>query len=134
LKQRTISNESDAVLIDASVSIPAEEDSSVFENLSVNLAQIRKLKGVMGYILRSNSSAIIDLEDSENVIPYAMFCSQTLESCQEIARLFSMGEAESMIVEGRNVKVLCMKLGENKINVFMENSAAHASIIEKLML
>lgn len=133
-RQKILENESEGELGSVISSAVDEDNTSVFDNLSASLVEIRKLKGVMGYILRSDSSAVIDLDDSEKIIQYAILSSQALESCQEMARLLSMGETESMIVEGVNLKVLCMKLGENKINVFMENFAAHGSIIEKLML
>jgi predicted regulator of Ras-like GTPase activity (Roadblock/LC7/MglB family) len=133
-KQKTGNNEAETVLNSAAVVTAVEDENSVFANLSTSLAEIRKLKGVIGYILRNNSSAVIDLNESDKIIPYATLASQVHESCKEIARLFSMGETESMLVEGENVKVLCMNLGENRISVFMEISATHAWIIKRILL
>jgi predicted regulator of Ras-like GTPase activity (Roadblock/LC7/MglB family) len=56
------------------------------------------------------------------------------DSCQEVAKQFNLGEAESMLVEGVTVKVLCMSLGENRISVFMMKSAVHAWIIKRILL
>ena len=39
-------------------------ENSVFSNLSKSLAEIRKSKGVKGYILRSNSSALVDFGEN----------------------------------------------------------------------
>ena len=48
-------------LPDGAAVISVGDDNSVFASLAASLAEIRKLKGVLGYILRSNTSAIIDL-------------------------------------------------------------------------
>jgi predicted regulator of Ras-like GTPase activity (Roadblock/LC7/MglB family) len=56
------------------------------------------------------------------------------DSSQEITKQFNLGETESILVEGKNVKVLCMSIGENKISVFMEKSATHAWIIKRILL
>ena len=56
------------------------------------------------------------------------------ESCQEISKQFNLGETESMLVEGENVKVLCMSMDENKVSVFMEKTATHAGIIKRILL
>lgn len=47
-------------------------DNSVFANLAATLVEIRKLKGVLGYILRSSSAAVLDLTQKESVTDYAM--------------------------------------------------------------
>ena len=57
----------------AVVTSNTEAETATFASLSASLAEIRQLKGVIGYILRSNSSAIIDLPPTEKVTEYAMF-------------------------------------------------------------
>jgi predicted regulator of Ras-like GTPase activity (Roadblock/LC7/MglB family) len=116
----------------AVISVGAE--NSEFASLTTSLAEIRKLKGVMGYILRSNSSAIIDLTEQDKIIEYAILSTQISESSLEIAKQFSLSDIESVLVEGKNVKVLCMSVGENKISVFMEKTATHAWIIKRILL
>jgi hypothetical protein len=66
--------------------ISVEDEDSVFASLSASLAEIRKLKGVNGYILRSSTSTIIDLTEQEKIIEYASLSSQISESGREIAR------------------------------------------------
>ncbi len=105
-----------------------------FTSISSSLAEIRKLSGVIGYILRSDASAIIDLAFPEKLTDYALFSYEISETCQEIAKNFSLGETESMLVEGEAVKILCVNIGENKISVFMEKSATHAGIIKRILL
>jgi predicted regulator of Ras-like GTPase activity (Roadblock/LC7/MglB family) len=110
------------------------ESSSGFENLAASLAEIRKLKGVMGYILRSNTSAIIDLTENNKVSQYAILSSHIQESSNEMAKQFNLTDVESVLVEGKTVKVLCMGLGENRMSIFMEKNATHAWIIKRILL
>jgi predicted regulator of Ras-like GTPase activity (Roadblock/LC7/MglB family) len=109
------------------------EENFSFASLNSILAEIRKLKGVIGYILRSNTSAIIDLAEPEKIIQYALLSSQIYDSCQEISKQLNLGETESILVEGEKVKVLCMYLGENKLSVFLERTATHAWIIKRFL-
>jgi predicted regulator of Ras-like GTPase activity (Roadblock/LC7/MglB family) len=114
--------------------ISVEDDNSAFANLAASLAEIRKLKGVMGYILRSNSSAIIDLAEQDKIIEYAILCTQLSESSSEMAKQFNITDIESVLVEGKKVKVLFMSIGENNVGVFMEKTATHAGIIKRILL
>jgi len=133
LKQKT----NDEILIESTESSPVisvGEDKSDFSSLAASLTEIRKLKGVMGYILRSNSSAIIDLTEQERIIEYAILLSQITESTNEMAIQFNLADIESVLVEGKFIKVLCMSIGDNKIGIFMERTATHASIIKRILL
>ncbi|MCL4430074.1 MAG: hypothetical protein M1167_04910 [Chloroflexi bacterium] len=133
VKQKTCTEVS-TELADGAAVISAGDDNSGFTNLAAILAEIRKLKGVMGYILRSDSSAIIDLTEQDKIIDYAILSSQISESSQEMAKQFNLANIESVLVEGKNVKVLCMNVDENKIGIFMEKTATHAWIIKRILL
>jgi len=133
MKQKTCT-ETSTELIDCVAAISVGDDNAVFTNLSASLAEIRKLKGVMGYILRSKTSAIIDLTEQDKIIDYAVLSSQISESSLEMAKQFNLSNIESVLVEGKNAKVLCMNVGENKIGVFMEKTATHAWIIKRILL
>ena len=85
MKQKT-STELATELPDGAAVISVGDDNSVFTNLADSLAEIRKLKGVMGYILRSDTSAIIDLTEQEKIIEYAVLSSQISESSIEMAK------------------------------------------------
>ena len=133
MKQKT----NDEILIESTESSPVisvGEEKSDFSSLAASLTEIRKLKGVMGYILRSNSSAIIDLTEQERIIEYAILLSQITESTNEMAIQFNLADIESVLVEGKFIKVLCMSIGDNKIGIFMERTATHASIIKRILL
>jgi predicted regulator of Ras-like GTPase activity (Roadblock/LC7/MglB family) len=116
----------------APISIDTEDSS--FASLGASLAEIRKLKGVVGYIMRGNSSAMLDIPDRERVSPCALLSYQLHESCLDIAKQLSMAEIESVLVEGGDMKVLFIKIGENKISVFMEKGANHMWIIKRILL
>ena len=118
---------------DAAV-ISVGDENSAFSNIAASLAEIRKLKGVNGYILRSNTSAIIDLTEQDKTIEYAILSSQISVSSREIAKQFNMADIESVLVEGKSAKVLCMSIGENKIGIFMEKTATHSWIIKRIRL
>lgn len=133
MKQKT-SAELATELPDGATVFSFGEDTSVFANLAASLAEIRKLKGVMGYILRSDTSAIIDLTEQDKIIEYAVLSSQISESSIEMAKLFNLADVESVLVEGKSVKVLCMSVSENRISVFMEKTATHAWIIKRILL
>jgi predicted regulator of Ras-like GTPase activity (Roadblock/LC7/MglB family) len=133
LKPRTNDPDDENDFNDSAV-ISLHDEKSTFASLSTSMAEIRKLKGVIGYILRSNDSVIIDLASSEKLTDYAIFSYEVAEACQEMIKNFNFGETESMLVEGENVKVLCMNIDENKVSVFMEKNATHAWIIKRILL
>jgi predicted regulator of Ras-like GTPase activity (Roadblock/LC7/MglB family) len=133
LKQKTNVEISTEPHEDAPV-ISVGEDNSVFSSLAASLAEIRKLKGVKGYILRSNTSAILDLTEQEKISEWAILSSQISESSNEIAKQFNLADIESVLVEGKFVKVLCMSIGDNRIGIFMERAATHAWIIKRILM
>ena len=104
----------------------------IYEDLNSKLAEIRKDKNVLGYILRNDTTATIDIQEPEKIVEYAIFSSQVLESSQEISDLFELGAVQSVLIEGKESNVLCMKMGENKINILMEKDADCSKILKKL--
>ena len=134
MKQKTSTTEAETASTNDVAVISDGEENSAFASLSASLPEIRKLKGVMGYILRSNTSAIVDLTESDKISQYAILTSKIHESCQKIAKQFNLGQTESVLVEGENFKVLCLSIGENKISVLMDKSANHAWIIKRILL
>ncbi|MEM3626665.1 MAG: hypothetical protein QXZ25_01420 [Candidatus Bathyarchaeia archaeon] len=118
--------------------IPGEEETaSVQEMVSLDdvkgiMEEIKTCEGVIGYILRSPISAAIDLKDPTKIIDYAIFSSSTIETSEELSELFNLGEVKHILVEGKDVKVLSLTLGESKISVFIENGADCEKILKKL--
>jgi predicted regulator of Ras-like GTPase activity (Roadblock/LC7/MglB family) len=113
--------------------ISTADDNEMFAGLAASLAEIRKLNGVNGYILRSNKSAIIDLIEQEKTSEYAILSTQINESSQEMAKQFNLSDIEYVLVEGKRSKALCMTLGENKIGIFMEKTATQDLIVKRIL-
>lgn len=134
LKQKPSTSETQAQFTEPVAVTSVGSENSAFESLSASLTEIRKLKGVIGYILRSNGSAIIDLNEQDKIMEYAVLSSQVHESSQEMAKQFNLGETETVLVEGKDIKMLCMTQGESRIGVFMDKSATHAWIIKRILL
>jgi predicted regulator of Ras-like GTPase activity (Roadblock/LC7/MglB family) len=114
------------------LSADSEEEDQTFTDLSSKLAEIRKDKGVIGYIIRNAASATIDLKEPEKLVEYAIFSSQVLESSREISDLFELGDVESILVEGKENNALCMTIDGNKISIFMEKDADHADVLKRI--
>jgi predicted regulator of Ras-like GTPase activity (Roadblock/LC7/MglB family) len=121
------------VIVDEEELGAASDEDGIYEDLSYELAEIRKDKNVLGYILRNETSATIDIEETEKIVEYAIFSSQALDSSQEISDESELGDIESVVIEGDENKALCMKVGENKINVFMKKETDCSKILKKLL-
>ena len=101
-------------------------------NLRANLEEIKKYDGVVGYILRNTTSASIDLKEPAKIIDYAMLSSTAFDATEEVSDVFELGDIKSIIVNGKNVKMLSLTVEQNKISIFMQNNADTEKILEKL--
>jgi predicted regulator of Ras-like GTPase activity (Roadblock/LC7/MglB family) len=110
----------------------AVEEASLVNELRTNLEEIKTYEGVIGYILRNSTSAAIDLKDPARIIDYAVLSFSALDASKQLSDLFSLGEANSIVVEGRDSKVLSLTIAGNKISVFMEKNADCEKILKKL--
>jgi len=110
----------------------ATEEVTSVDNLRASLEEVKTYDGVIGYILRNSTSAAIDLKDPMKIIDYAIISSSALDAGEELSRFFDLGEIKDIVVEGKNVKVLSLTVGENKVSVFMEKTADREKILRKL--
>ena len=131
-KKRSQQENSTTVIVDDNELSTAPEEDEAYTDLSNKLAEIRKDKDIIGYILRSTTSATIDLKEPEKIVEYAIFSSQVLDSSQEIADLYELDDVKSVLVEGKENKALCMDIDGNKISIFMEKNADHADILKRI--
>ena len=131
-KKQSLHETSTTVIVDDEADVTPNEEDKVFTNLSQTLAEIRKETGVIGYILRSNTSATIDLKEPEKIIEYAIFSSQVLDSSREISELFKLDAIKSVLIEGKETKALCMDIDGIKISIFMERNADHTDILKRV--
>jgi predicted regulator of Ras-like GTPase activity (Roadblock/LC7/MglB family) len=109
-------------------------NEDAFAKLAKALAEIRKTKGVTGFILRNTTTATIDIEEPTKLIQYAILSSQTVESSQEITEQFELGEAATIIIEGKDTKLLCINKDEIKIAIFMEPKTDHNDIQKRISI
>lgn len=131
-KKQGIQENSTTIIVDEDdIADPSEEDQT-FKDLSKKLAQIRKDKGVTGYILRNTITATIDLKEPEKIVEYAIFSSQVLDSSREISDLYELGDVKSVLIEGKQNKTLCLNIDGNKISIFMEKNADDADILKQI--
>jgi hypothetical protein len=110
-----------------------EEENSEYEDLLVEVQDVLKESDLVGYILKSDTKATIDLEDSSKIIEYAMLSSQAFESSETITNSLKLGDIKNILIEGKAVKALCVNLGQNKLSIFMEKTADHTDILKTLL-
>jgi predicted regulator of Ras-like GTPase activity (Roadblock/LC7/MglB family) len=111
----------------------AVEETTSMGNLRANLEEIKTYDGVVGYILRNSTSAAIDLKDPTKIIDYAILSSSAHDASVELSGLFNLGEVKAVVVEGKDVKMLSLAIGENKVSVFMEKGTDSKEIYKKLL-
>jgi predicted regulator of Ras-like GTPase activity (Roadblock/LC7/MglB family) len=120
------------VIVDEDELTANSEEDPVFTDLNAKLSEIRKEKGVIGYILRNTTSATIDLEEPEKIVEYAILSSQVLDSTREISDLFEIGDVENIFIEGKENNALCMTIDKNKVSIFMEKDADYDDILKRI--
>jgi predicted regulator of Ras-like GTPase activity (Roadblock/LC7/MglB family) len=102
------------------------------QTLRENLAQIRSLPGVTGYILKDQATAVFDMENSVNLMDYAMLASETFEAYATLTAAFELGEMENTLVECREAQMLCVTVDEASVAVFMEKNVDSKEIALKI--
>jgi hypothetical protein len=110
----------------------AVEETMPVNNLRASLEEIKNYYGVVGYILRNSTSASIDLKDPTKIIDYAILSSSSIDAGQELSELFDLGNAKSVIVEGKTIKMISMTVDDNKLSIFMEKNADSEKVLKKL--
>jgi predicted regulator of Ras-like GTPase activity (Roadblock/LC7/MglB family) len=91
-------------------------------DLKARLEELKNRDGVIGYILRNTTSASIDLKDPAKIIDFAVLSSSVIDASKELSEIFDLGNVNSTVVEGRNVKMLSLTIDENRISIFMEKN------------
>jgi len=116
----------------AAVTEPLTIEESHVNNLRANLEEIKTYDGVIGYIVRNSTSAAIDLKDPTKLIDYAVLSSSALDASEALSEDFNLGDVKSIIVTGKNVKVLSLTVSDNRISVFMDKEANYEKVLRKL--
>jgi len=116
----------------AAVTEPLAVEESHMNNLRANLEEIKTFDGVIGYILRNSTSAAIDLKDPTKLIDYAILSSSALDAGEVLSEDFNLGDVKSIIVDGKDVKVVSLTVSDNRISVFMDKEANCEKVLRKL--
>jgi predicted regulator of Ras-like GTPase activity (Roadblock/LC7/MglB family) len=110
----------------------AVEDATYESKLRASLEEIRNYDGIIGYILRNTKTASIDLKDPAKIIDYAVLSSSTFDAGQNLSDAFGLSDVKSIIVGGKNAKMLCMLVDENKISIFMMKDAEADKVLKRM--
>jgi predicted regulator of Ras-like GTPase activity (Roadblock/LC7/MglB family) len=108
------------------------EEVTGVNSLKASLEAIKEYNGVIGYILRNATSAAIDLKDPTKIIDYAILSSSALDAGKVLSELFDLGDANNIVVDGRNIKMVSLTVGESKVSVFMDKSANSEKVLRRL--
>jgi len=101
-------------------------------DLRAKLERIKAREGVIGYILRAQTSASVDINDPSKIIDYAVLSASVLESVESLLDAFTLGKICNIVVAGSKLKVLLLTIGEHTVSVFMEKNVTHESICKEL--
>lgn len=108
------------------------EEVGILTNTHNHLESIKTVKGVIGYILRDETSATINLRDPARVVEYAILSSTALDTAHQLADQLDLGEPKQVLIHGSKSKALCLNIEDEKVSVFTENDADIKAIIKKL--
>jgi len=111
---------------------PKVEVKEQVADLRTVLDRIQAREGVIGYILRASTSAAVDIKDPSKIIDYAVLSASALESAESLSEAFELGKLCSIVVEGKELKILLLTIGEHRISVFMEKNVDHNSIYREI--
>ncbi|HJW98365.1 MAG TPA: hypothetical protein VJ529_04475 [Candidatus Bathyarchaeia archaeon] len=114
---------------------PIVVDSSDFESrLRANMEEIRNYDGVVGYILKNTTSASIDVKDPTKIIDYAMLSSTIFDMTEEFSTLFNLEDVKDIIINGKNLKIVSLSVGKNRISIFLESNSDTDKVLEKIQM
>ena len=120
------------VEVEEPADVKAEVKEDIGADLRVSLEDINTKKGVIGYILRGPTSASVDIKDPSKIIDYAVLSVTAFESSESLLHLFGLSKIRSVVVEGKDMKILCLTISDHRLSVFMEKTVDHNSIYKKL--
>ena len=111
---------------------PRIEEPSSLGSLRVSLDKIKSRPGIVGYIIRGPTSASVDIKDPSKIIDYAALSAEATESGDSLSETFELGKICSIVLEGKNAKILLLKKGEQELTIFMEKSVDHNAVYKEL--
>jgi predicted regulator of Ras-like GTPase activity (Roadblock/LC7/MglB family) len=112
---------------------PKIEVKEQLADLRTTLEQIKAEEGVVGYILRAQSAASVDINDPSKIIDYAVLSASVFDSVESLLDAFELGKTCNIVVVGSKLKVLVVTIGEHNVSIFMEKNVNHESICRQLL-
>jgi len=109
-----------------------EDTKTEFEELQEQLKEIKDQEGIIGYILRDQKSASIDLKDPRRIVDYAVLSSTAFDASHEITEVLQTGEPKKMVLESEETKLLLMNVNNHRLSLFMEKDVNHNKLYKKL--
>ena len=73
MTKNAIANHTETALTDVVAVTTADSEDPAFASLGASLVEIRKLDGVLGYIIRSNVSAVLDWRKTIKLVSTRFF-------------------------------------------------------------
>ena len=114
---------------------PFVVDSSDFESkLRAIMEEIRNYDGVVGYILRNTTSASIDVKDPTKIIDFATLSSTIFDLTEEFSKLFNLEDVKDIIINGKNLKIVSLSVGKNRISIFLESNSDTDKVLKKIQM
>jgi len=104
------------------------------ETLHIKLQNLKTKEGIIGYIIRDPKSASVDIKDPTKIIDYALLSSTLHDSVESMISAFELGKVNNIVVEGKDVKILSLTIGDNRISIFMNKNVNHNTIYKDLRL
>lgn len=112
---------------------PLVVETATYESsLHRNLEEIKNLEGVLGYIIRNDMSASVDISDPNKVMEYATISSAILDGVKRFAETFELGNVKSIVLSCKDLKMLSLSIEENNVIIFMKTSAKTDDILRKI--
>lgn len=104
------------------------------EDLREALQEIRGRKGIAGYILRASDSASVDFEDPSKIGDYAVLSATAFEEGVDVANTLRISEVNNIVLEGAQMKMVLLVVGDHRLSVFMEKAVDHDLLCKELDL
>ena len=114
-------------------SLGQEQKTKDYEKLHSILKEIREKNEILGFILKGSAYAAIDLDSNEDLAKFAILVSQLANFSKQVLNLHEENSVRSVVLEGKELKVLCLNIRGNEIGITMKKSKDDREILNKIL-
>ena len=114
-------------------SLGQEQKNDDYANLHSILKEIREKNEILGFILKGSAYAAIDLDSNEDLGKFAILVSQLANFSKQVLNLHEEDFVRSVVLEGKELKVLCLNIRGNEIGIMMKKSNDDKEILNKIL-